>query len=123
MKKLIVILFILIVILNISVCFSNSIIYKRAKESIISSGVKLIQYELLTNDGWVVANVVEVDTTDEYTDIEVLKSPEGTNSLASVMAIANAKNVVAAINADFFAIWNSKRAPAIKFTLPDVPPK
>lgn len=103
MKRLITAFILIIAILNISVCFSNSIIYKRAKESKISAGAKLIQYELLTNDGWVIANVIEVDTTDEYTNIEILNAPEGNNSLASVMAMANAKNAVAAINGDFFS--------------------
>ena len=107
MKKIIITLF-LITIFFQSLTYANSIIYKKENSTQISSGTNLIEYDLLTEDGWVKAYILKVDTGDEYTDLEVLSSENGVNSLSSVMAMTAAKNAIAGINADFFSGRNGK---------------
>ncbi len=101
-NKIIIIMLFMIVLIN-SIAFSNQIIYKKEKSEKISSGVELINYEILTEDGWVLAHVLCVDTEDEYTKLEVLNAENGLFKLDSTLAMAKAKDAISAINADFFA--------------------
>ncbi len=103
MKKLIFLAVIITAIFNLSISRANSIIYKTSKKTEISTGVNHIKYDLLTNDGWITADILEVNLNDEYTDIGLLTSEEGVHKLASVMQMTKAKNAIAGINADFFS--------------------
>ena len=103
MKNRILLLISIIAILIQSISFANSIIFKKESTEIISSGVTLTNYEILTEDGWVLAHVLCADTEDEYTKINIINSEEGTSKLSSTMAMAKANDTLAAINADFFS--------------------
>ncbi len=89
-------------------CLANQIIYKESKKEMISSGTYLSDYEILTEDGWVQAHVLEADLKDENINIEILSSEEGASKLASTMAMSKYKNAIAGINADFFSGRNGK---------------
>ena len=90
-------------ILIVSFANANSIIYKKNSKNQISSGTYLSKYEILTDDGWVVAKVLEIDTSDEYTKLQILSSEEGVSKLSSTMAMTAYKNAIAGINGDFFS--------------------
>ncbi len=94
---------IIIVVTLANTVFANSIIFQKESTETISSGVTLTNYEILTEDGWVLAHVICADTEDEYVDLKVLNSEEGVSKLASTMAMAKANDALAAINADFFS--------------------
>ena len=92
-----------IILLIHSVSFGNSIIYQDVKESELSTGVVLKEYNLLTEDGWVKAYIAETDLEDEYTSLGLLKSEDGVSKLSSTMAMTKFKNAIVGINADFFS--------------------
>ena len=101
MKKIIVT--ILFVYSFISVCYANNILHINKKESIISTGTTLTEYEILASDGWIEAQVLEIDLNDENNKIGLLTAKEGAQKLDSISNMVNANNAIAGINGDFFA--------------------
>ena len=102
MKK-IVILTILITINLITVSFANSILYKKATIIPISTGTNLTQYSILTEDGWVNANVISIEINDDYNKIGLLTDTSGDRFLNTIYKMTKQNNAIAGINADFFA--------------------
>ncbi len=101
MKKTIIFLMFILIILNNA--YANNILYINKKVEKISTGTNLIYYEILTSDGWINAQALELDLDDNYNKLALLTSEEGSKKLAAVSAMTTFKNAVAGINADFFA--------------------
>ncbi len=102
MKKIIAIIS-LIIINIISVSYANSILYKKANITPISTGTYLTEYSILTEDGWVKANVISIDINDDFNKIGLLTSYSGDRYLSSTYNMTKQNNAIAGINADFFA--------------------
>ncbi len=104
MKKYLIIFLVFIVgiFLN-SIVYANQILKIKEKEEQISTGTKLKEYEILTEDGWVEAQVLELDANDDYNKITLLTAEEGVKKLAAVSAMAKVQNAIGGINGDFFA--------------------
>lgn len=90
-------------IISSSLTLASTTLYQRETENRISSGAKLIQYNLLTEDGWLDIHVLKIDLTDKYTKIGVLTSSEGSGKLKNVLSMAQESAAIAAVNADFFS--------------------
>ena len=75
---------------------------EKSQTKIITSGVTQQNIKYFLNSGWLNVNVITVDLTNPYIKLDLLTSPEGTNNLASVKAMAESSKAIAAINADFF---------------------
>ncbi len=103
MKKIIILASIIMYVLMLANTYANSIIHTIKETEEISTGTMLSKYELLTNDGWVVANVIEIDTNDEYTNVVTLVSDQGVAKLASTMSMTKNKGAIVGINGDFFS--------------------
>ena len=103
MKKITTIIISLIIVNIMSVAFANSILYKKANITQISTGTYLTEYRILTEDGWVNANVITIDTGDEYNKIGLLTNVSGDRYLGTIYKMTNNNNAIVGINADFFA--------------------
>ncbi len=103
MKKIITLIISLIIMNLISVSFANSILYKKAKITQISTGTYLTEYNILTEDGWVKANVISIDINDDYNKIGLLTSFSGDRYLSTTYNMVKQNDAIAGINADFFA--------------------
>ena len=103
MKKILSITTILIMTNIISVSFANSILYKKATITPISTGTNLTEYDILTEDGWIKANVISLDINDDYDKIGLLTSISGDRYLNTTQKMASDNKAIAGINADFFA--------------------
>ena len=103
MKKIVTLIICLIIINATNIVFANSILYKKAKITQISTGTYLTEYNILTEDGWVNANVITIDTSDEYNKVGLLTNISGDRYLSTIYKMAENNNAIAGINADFFA--------------------
>ena len=85
-------------------CFALTKLHETVSSKVISSGTNLKTYTRLTDKGWLSINILEVDLEDKNTSIGLLTSSNGLQTLQNVktMITNSNKNVVAAINADFF---------------------
>ena len=81
---------------------AQAAIYENVKEVTITEGVTHKTMETFTESGWVKANVIEIDLTNDELTLEVLTSPEGTSRLSTVKQMAEENNTKVAVNADFF---------------------
>lgn len=85
-------------------CFALTKLHETVNTKVINSGTNLKTYTRLTDKGWLSINVIEVDLNDKNTSLGVLTSSNGLQTFQNVktMITNSNKNVVAAINADFF---------------------
>ncbi len=102
-NKYLFLCFLLVLTIITSNSFASQILHLEVKEEKISTGTMLKKYEIFTSDGFVEAQVLELDLNDEYNKLSILSSEEGSKKLASVSAMLKAKNAIAGINGDFFA--------------------
>jgi exopolysaccharide biosynthesis protein len=80
----------------------STVIHEQTSKSNITSGVTLQNIKRFTINGWVDINVLYIDMSNKYVDIDVLTNPDDLKTLATVKSLAYAKNAVASINASFF---------------------
>jgi len=102
-KKLLLIISIIIIVFIFNICFANSIIYKNEEVKQISSGTYLKTYRILTEDGWIDSNVIELDLNDDYSKIKLLVAGNGNGHLDDVRDMVRSGDALAGINADFFS--------------------
>ncbi len=81
---------------------ANAAIYEKNEISTITEGVTHNRVDTFTESGWVKANIIRIDLTNEDLQLKVMTSPDGTSRLSTVKAMAEANNTKAAVNADFF---------------------
>jgi exopolysaccharide biosynthesis protein len=80
--------------------------YTSVKSSHLSGGLIHKEYNFLTNDGWVRANVIEADMTNSNLALRPLWSDNGVGTLVTTKTLVSQNNALAGINGDFFA-WAS----------------
>lgn len=85
-------------------CFALTKLHETVTTKVINSGTNLKTYTRFTDKGWLSINIIEVDLNDKNTSLGVLTSSNGLQTFQNVktMITNSNKNVVAAINADFF---------------------
>ena len=85
-------------------CFALTKLHETVNTKVINSGTNLKTYTRLTDKGWLSINIIEVDLNDKNTSLGLLTSSNGLQTFQNVktMITNSNKNVVAAINADFF---------------------
>lgn len=92
---------------SITVGFASQIVYERVEEEIISSGVSHKNIVRFGRDGWLNMNVAYIDLEDNNIELDVLTSSKGLSTKETLSTMAkNNKNVVSAINGDFFYMLN-----------------
>lgn len=79
-----------------------STIHERYSANPISSGVTHEHIQKFTSFGWWNINVLRVDLSDPYTDIQGLFNEKGISSRDKVSSMVEKSNAVAGINGDFF---------------------
>lgn len=105
MKKRICFLIILMICMIVCTnCFALTKLHETVTTKVISSGTNLKTYTRFTDKGWLSINIIEVDLKDKNTSLGLLTSSNGLQTFQNVktMITNSNKNVVAAINADFF---------------------
>lgn len=88
---------------SINFCYALTTLHQTETETKISSGTTLKNYNLLTDDGWMNVNVLEIDLKDKYTKLGVLTSSDGAGKLKNILSMAQESGAIAGINGDFFA--------------------
>ena len=99
MKKL---LATLMAVSLISTQVSAETIYESVTDTTVTEGVTHSKINTFTDSGWIRANVLRIDMTNENLELKVMTSPDGTSSLDTVKTMATYYNTKAAVNADFF---------------------
>lgn len=107
MKKIIIIFALLVFSIGASIA---SPIYDIYNEEQLSNGVKHEHILRFQDNGWLNINIIRIDLDDEYTDLDLLYSPNGVSTKTSLRNMVNQNedkdNIVAAINADYFYLLN-----------------
>lgn len=91
---------------NVTSAAAYTTLFQSVKETPLNLGVVHKQYSILTDGGWITANVVEADMTKSNLGFKVLTSDNGVQNLVTVKTLAQQNNAIAATNADFF-LWAS----------------
>jgi len=81
---------------------SYNIIAKNETSQIISKGVIHKNITYFTTEGWININVLNVNLTDNYTDVSTIFNPNGLKERMTVKDMANYAGAIAAVNGDFF---------------------
>lgn len=95
-----------IIVICMLICtnvFALTKLHETSETRVINSGTNLTKYKRFTDKGWLSINIIDVDLQDDNTSIGVLTSSKGLKTLQNVKTmLTNEKNVIAAINADFY---------------------
>ena len=118
MKKKISILTILLCFILTTFCFAY---YEKIDKQTITNGAILNNITRFSSDGWTYINMLEVDMKNDNIKLDVIYSENGITSLSNIKNMAKYSNVVAGINADYFAKRTdmTNRGQAIGFTASD----
>lgn len=111
-----IVLLFIVIFFNFSNVLALTTIYEAKEEERISPGAVLNEYKIFTDKGWLKVNIIEVDLTDNNTEVGVLNSENGLNTFQTVFQMANKDNIIAAINGDFFN-GNSKNGNTIGLSI------
>lgn len=117
MKKVLLgfILGVLLIFGGINV-FADDAIYEQKKEETIAPGVTLTRVNAFYSGYNLTYSYVTADLTQESCDLTLLKSNDGINVRDTVANLAKTeKNVVAAINADFFSMTQNSFSQGIEY--------
>ncbi|MCX7922432.1 MAG: phosphodiester glycosidase family protein [Clostridia bacterium] len=85
-----------------SIAVGSSVIYQTSVKQTITSGATLEKITRFTNDGWLKIDVLRVDLSNPYVNVDTLSSDNSLHSLTQVKTLAQARGAVAAVNASFF---------------------
>ena len=84
--------------------YANSLytVYDLSEETRLSTGITYEKIEKYTSLGWMNINVIRVDLTDEYTEVDPIKSENGVSNRTPLSSMIKSSGAVAAVNGDFF---------------------
>jgi exopolysaccharide biosynthesis protein len=103
MKKLLALMLVLVIIMTMLPFTVNaSTIYESSTKENIASGITHQTIVTFTDKGWLNINVLKVDLTNQYINIDTLSSDVSLKNLVTVKTLAQDKGAVAAINGGFF---------------------
>lgn len=87
--------------------FASNAFFERVESERLSRGVTQKHIQRFTQNGWLNANVLYVDLTDETSKLDILQSSNGLTTKDTLTSMANKNpNVIGAINSDFFYFSN-----------------
>ncbi len=81
----------------------DNLLYETTERSMVSSGVVYEKWERLTQAGWVDVHILEVDLSNPYVELDVIR-PEAFGTKDTLMSIGADNGIVAGINGDFFSM-------------------
>lgn len=93
---------ILIVLPISSTSAESNIIYETTSKQTVTSGVTFENTVRFTDDGWLNINVLRVDLSNQYIEVDTISNTDSINKLTSTVNLAKSRGAVAAINASFF---------------------
>lgn len=99
---LLVMLALLVVSISSNVFAAPLVINQTVEKQNITSGVALEKYNRFTTSGWIRANVLRVDLTNENVKVDGLINKTGIRKTSTVNNLATSNGAVAAVNACFF---------------------
>ena len=85
MKKIIYCLF--LIMLFCSTVSLGTTLHQEESENQIASGTFLKNYKLLTDNGWLNINILEIDLEDKYTNIGLLTASDGAGKLQNILSL------------------------------------
>ncbi len=108
-KKIIAVLIIGSITLTTSLANADNSfpIYQSTKEEKIANSITHKHIQKFTSDGWLNINVLEVDITDEYTDVLPMFSKDGLPHKDTISTMIKEHGAVAGINGDFYSRFHS----------------
>ncbi len=102
-RKLLALLLVVVFTLTILPYSVNaSTIYESSTSENITSGVTHSTIVRFTEDGWININILKVDLTNQYINLNTLSSDVSLKNLVTVKTLAQQNGAVAAINGGFF---------------------
>lgn len=104
-NKIFILLFLLSFIFSTTVFAVD--IYKENKKEIIANGIELNKQTIFNENGWIYFNVVEIDVNNPDISILPIYSTKGVNNFSTIKSMISDKNIVAALNGDYFARRNN----------------
>jgi len=118
MKKFLSVVFMLVLLINIS--FGYEKIYDlTSDEKQISSGVLYKNIKRFTTSGWININMLTVDLTNDYVKLDLLTPVNGMYNLDTVMNQATNSGAVAAVNGEFFTWVGTNLGSPLGFSMKD----
>ena len=87
---------------------AHAAIYESNVTTIVTEGITHQSLDTFTDSGWVKANIIQIDLTNEDLELNVMTAPNGISSLATVKAMAEEHNTKVAVNADFFNLQSGE---------------
>lgn len=115
-KKIRLLLFtsILLVAFTYGSTFAETLISEKTKSQVVSEGVTLENIARFTSNGWLNINVLRVDLTNPYINIDTMFDKNGSSIRQTTQDMVKDYDAVAGVNGDFFsAKKNSNLAHAI----------
>ncbi|MCT4598511.1 MAG: phosphodiester glycosidase family protein [Vallitalea sp.] len=104
-RRVLVVCIVIGVVLNSNYVYGSSIdnvLYQSSERETISTGVIYEKNVRLTEAGWVDVHILEVDLTNPYVKLDVIRNTDVFGKKESLTSMANQNGVIGAINGDFF---------------------
>ncbi len=83
---------------------AQAAIYEDTTTTTITKGITHQVVDTFTQSGWVKADVIRIDLTNEDLELKVLTSPSGMSRVSTVKSMAEEAGTKVAVNADFFNV-------------------
>ena len=80
----------------------SNIINETSTKQTITQGVSLENIVRFTTNGWYNINIMRIDLSNQYINVDTLTNPDSIDKLTSTKTLASQKGAIAAINASFF---------------------
>lgn len=87
---------------------SQQVLYETVSSQVLTSGLTYEEKSKLTTEGWVDIHVLKMDLTDQYLDLDILRSINGWGLRDTLTNMANGNaRVIGGVNASFFDMSKS----------------
>ncbi len=87
---------------------AHAAIYEDNSITTITGGITHQVVDSFSQSGWIKADVIRIDLTNEDLEIKVMTSSSGTSRLSTVKTMAEEHNTKVAVNADFFNLQSGE---------------
>ena len=87
---------------------AQAAIYEDTTTTTITEGITHQVVDTFTQSGWVKADVIRIDLTNEDLELKVLTSSSGSSRVSTVKSMAQEAGTKVAVNADFFNVQSGE---------------
>lgn len=87
---------------SIDTSAESRVIYETSTKQTITSGAVLEHITKFTDEGWLNINILRVDLSNRYIEVDTLSNSNSLKKLATVKSLAQNRGAVAAVNGSFF---------------------